>query len=213
MGEVAVGDLLIGADGQPTTVVAATEVMRDRPCFEVEFSDGEVIVADADHQWLTWDADGRIAHDAVSGSAQGWADVAALVDRRSSVGPVSRTTAELAGEPVRRRRAEPQHSHLRTARRPRPASCRSTRGCSASCSAPGIVAGSGRVVCAAQDREWVMKEFDRLGYHVRVGAAAGQFTVDGVQQAGANWGCTRDGTSRRCTCADRWSNAQPWCRG
>ncbi|MET0234412.1 MAG: replicative DNA helicase [Kibdelosporangium sp.] len=53
MAEVAVGDQLIDADGRPTTVVAATEVMRDRPCFEVEFSDGTVIVADAEHQWLT----------------------------------------------------------------------------------------------------------------------------------------------------------------
>ena len=53
MGEVAVGDYLIGADGQPTRVVAATEVMYGRPCFEVEFSDGTVIVADAEHQWLT----------------------------------------------------------------------------------------------------------------------------------------------------------------
>ncbi|MBN9109690.1 MAG: replicative DNA helicase [Pseudonocardia sp.] len=53
MGEVAVGDLLIDADGVPTRVVAATEVMAGRPCFEVEFSDGTVIVADAQHQWLT----------------------------------------------------------------------------------------------------------------------------------------------------------------
>lgn len=53
MGEVKVGDELIGADGQPTRVVAATEVMYDRPCYEVEFSDGEVIVADAQHQWRT----------------------------------------------------------------------------------------------------------------------------------------------------------------
>ncbi|WP_147105340.1 replicative DNA helicase [Pseudonocardia sulfidoxydans] len=53
MGEVAVGDLLIDADGLPTRVVAATEVMAGRPCFEVEFSDGTVIVADAQHQWLT----------------------------------------------------------------------------------------------------------------------------------------------------------------
>jgi replicative DNA helicase len=53
MGEVAVGDELIGADGKPTTVVAATDVMHDRPCYEVEFSDGTVIVADARHQWLT----------------------------------------------------------------------------------------------------------------------------------------------------------------
>ncbi len=27
--------------------------MTERPCFEVEFSDGTVIVADAEHQWLT----------------------------------------------------------------------------------------------------------------------------------------------------------------
>jgi replicative DNA helicase len=53
MGEVRVGDELIGADGHPTRVVAATEVMTDRPCFEVEFSDGSVIVADAMHQWVT----------------------------------------------------------------------------------------------------------------------------------------------------------------
>jgi replicative DNA helicase len=51
MGEVAAGDQLIGADGRPTTVVAATEVMHDRPCYEVEFGDGTRIVADAQHQW------------------------------------------------------------------------------------------------------------------------------------------------------------------
>ncbi|WP_439675910.1 replicative DNA helicase [Embleya sp. MST-111070] len=53
MGEVRVGDLLIGADGAPTRVVAATEVLNDRPCYEVEFSDGAVIVADGAHQWVT----------------------------------------------------------------------------------------------------------------------------------------------------------------
>ena len=53
MGDVAVGDWLLGADGLPTGVVAATEVMLGRPCYEVEFSDGTVIVADAEHQWPT----------------------------------------------------------------------------------------------------------------------------------------------------------------
>jgi len=53
MGEVQVGDLLIGADGKPTRVLAATDIMRERPCFEVEFNDGTVIVADAEHQWRT----------------------------------------------------------------------------------------------------------------------------------------------------------------
>lgn len=53
MGEVSVGDHLIGAGGRPTRVVAATEVMHGRPCYEIEFSDGEVVVADARHQWRT----------------------------------------------------------------------------------------------------------------------------------------------------------------
>ncbi|MDT0202456.1 replicative DNA helicase [Nocardioides sp. AE5] len=53
MGEVQVGDELYDAKGRPTKVVAATEVMHGRPCFEVEFSDGSRIVADAEHQWLT----------------------------------------------------------------------------------------------------------------------------------------------------------------
>jgi replicative DNA helicase len=53
MGGVAVGDWLIGGDGEPTQVVATTDVMLGRPCYEVEFSDGTVIVADAEHQWLT----------------------------------------------------------------------------------------------------------------------------------------------------------------
>ncbi|WP_040829179.1 replicative DNA helicase [Nocardia jiangxiensis] len=53
MGEVAVGDQLLDAHGRPTRVVAATEVLTSRPCYEVEFSDGTVIVADEEHQWLT----------------------------------------------------------------------------------------------------------------------------------------------------------------
>jgi len=53
MGEVEVGDRLIGADGKATTVIAATEVMHGRPCYEVHFSDGSVLVADEQHQWFT----------------------------------------------------------------------------------------------------------------------------------------------------------------
>jgi replicative DNA helicase len=53
MGEVRVGDRLLGADGRATTVVGATEVLTDRPCYRVTFSDGSEIVADALHQWAT----------------------------------------------------------------------------------------------------------------------------------------------------------------
>jgi replicative DNA helicase len=63
MGEVAVGDELYDAHGRPTRVVAATEVMVDRPCFEVAFSDGSVIVADAEHQWLTTPLGAPVAVD------------------------------------------------------------------------------------------------------------------------------------------------------
>ncbi|WP_326561834.1 replicative DNA helicase [Micromonospora sp. NBC_01796] len=53
MGAVREGDQLLGADGRPTVVTAAFEVMHDRPCYEVEFSDGSVVVADAEHLWKT----------------------------------------------------------------------------------------------------------------------------------------------------------------
>jgi replicative DNA helicase len=54
MAEVRVGDHLIDANGKPTQVVAATGVLHGRPCYEVEFSDGSVIIADENHQWQTW---------------------------------------------------------------------------------------------------------------------------------------------------------------
>jgi replicative DNA helicase len=53
MGVVAVGDHLLDRSGHPTRVLAATEVMTGRPCYEVHFSDGTTVVADAAHQWLT----------------------------------------------------------------------------------------------------------------------------------------------------------------
>ncbi|MGH3615460.1 MAG: replicative DNA helicase [Pseudonocardia sp.] len=85
MGEVAVDDQLLGADGRPTRVVAATDVMCGRPCFEVEFSDGTVIVADAEHEWLTSDRAARRARQ--ESGEQGGAP---------RVLPAIRTTRELA---------------------------------------------------------------------------------------------------------------------
>lgn len=51
MGDVAVGDEVLGADGAPCRVVFATEVQHGRECFAVQFSDGARIVADAEHLW------------------------------------------------------------------------------------------------------------------------------------------------------------------
>ena len=68
MGEVRLGDLLLDGNGRPTRVVAATEIMDGRPCYELTFSDGAVILADADHQWLTHTRSSRRAA-AVGGAA------------------------------------------------------------------------------------------------------------------------------------------------
>ena len=89
MGDVAVGDELLGADGQPTRVVAATEVMLGRPCCEVEFSDGTVIVADAEHQWLT---ETRASRKSAQAAAMGYNRY-----KKQRTFAAVRTTAEIAG--------------------------------------------------------------------------------------------------------------------
>jgi replicative DNA helicase len=53
MGDVRIGDRLLDAQGRPTTVTALSDVMLNRACYEVEFSDRSVIVADGSHRWLT----------------------------------------------------------------------------------------------------------------------------------------------------------------
>ncbi|MBE1487948.1 DNA segregation ATPase FtsK/SpoIIIE-like protein [Plantactinospora soyae] len=59
MGDLKVGGRVFDERGRACNIVAATPVMYGRPCFEVEFSDGTVIVADAQHQWRTTTRAGR----------------------------------------------------------------------------------------------------------------------------------------------------------
>jgi len=49
-----VGDEVFDQGGRATTVIAATEPMTNRECYEVELSDGSRFVADAQHQWITF---------------------------------------------------------------------------------------------------------------------------------------------------------------
>jgi len=53
MGEVKVGDYLIGGSGKPVMVEAVTEVMEGRSCLELEFTTGEKVVCDEQHEWVT----------------------------------------------------------------------------------------------------------------------------------------------------------------
>ncbi len=53
MGELRVGEQVFDEQGYPVTIVAATPVMLGRPCREVVFSDGQSLVADVSHGWVT----------------------------------------------------------------------------------------------------------------------------------------------------------------
>ncbi len=51
MGEISEGDYVIGDDGKPTRVVFATSPMYNHDVYEIEFDNGEIIKADAEHLW------------------------------------------------------------------------------------------------------------------------------------------------------------------
>jgi len=55
MGALTPGDELFHPDGHPTRVVAVSEVMAGRECFEVSTTDGRSVVADANHLWTVQD--------------------------------------------------------------------------------------------------------------------------------------------------------------
>jgi deoxycytidine triphosphate deaminase len=59
MGELEPGDAVFDEAGAPTIVLDVTPPMIGRPCREVTFSDGTRVVADASHQWVTIDKNGR----------------------------------------------------------------------------------------------------------------------------------------------------------
>lgn len=51
---VQVGDKVLGPGDEPRVVMAKSEVMSDRNCIMLHWSNGESVVADYDHQWLTY---------------------------------------------------------------------------------------------------------------------------------------------------------------
>ena len=59
MGELQVGDKVFDERGEVCNVIATSPIMENRPCYEITFSDGAKIVADAGHNWYV--------HDDISG--------------------------------------------------------------------------------------------------------------------------------------------------
>jgi Rad3-related DNA helicase/serine/threonine protein kinase len=54
MGDLVSGDSVFDEKGLPTRVMAAFDVMYHHTCYEVVFSDGSSIVADAEHEWASY---------------------------------------------------------------------------------------------------------------------------------------------------------------
>ena len=54
MGDLTTGDFVFDEKGHPTRVIAAFDVMHDHKCYEVNFSDGSSLIADAEHEWVSY---------------------------------------------------------------------------------------------------------------------------------------------------------------
>lgn len=91
MGDVRVGDRLLDAEGHPTTVVAATEVMTERPCYRITFSDGTTVVADAEHEWPAVATEAALATSGTHSSAPGTPVAAASATTTEMYATLDRT--------------------------------------------------------------------------------------------------------------------------
>lgn len=52
MGEIKVGDKILGRDGKVTTVNFVTPIKYNHDCYKVTFEDGETVIADKEHNWF-----------------------------------------------------------------------------------------------------------------------------------------------------------------
>lgn len=74
MEQLRTGDRVFDESGLPCNVVATTEVMLDRPCYRVTFSDGAAIECDEGHLWSATlvDAPKDVLCDLTTGAIEHW---------------------------------------------------------------------------------------------------------------------------------------------
>jgi hypothetical protein len=53
IGELTTNDIIFGSDGSQINITHLHPIEYDRPCYRVSFDNGEVIVADEQHEWFT----------------------------------------------------------------------------------------------------------------------------------------------------------------
>jgi replicative DNA helicase len=155
--------------------------MHNRPCYEVGFSGGEAIVADAEHRWVTWDRNTRKAYDDANPGLRAYpSDWPSWSSARKAVTP--RTTADIAATV----RAGDEHNHAIPATQPLAlpdADLPLDPYVLGYLLGDGDTAGSGRVACDAQDRKWLIEAFRDAGYVAREHSDDGHFGVPGIAQA------------------------------
>lgn len=83
MGELKIGDIIFDEKGYPTIVTFVTDIQYGRTCYDIIFSDGSIITADAEHQWETWTHAARKAQSRYPNRIN------------PRVGPAVRTTEEI----------------------------------------------------------------------------------------------------------------------
>lgn len=99
MGQVQPGDQVFDEQGEPCTVTYKSPVFVDHDCYEVEFDDGSVIVADGEHQWFTWDHRAwrsKQAHDSLLRRGPASNPKLGRDQSQKRSWPATRTTREIA---------------------------------------------------------------------------------------------------------------------
>ena len=65
MERIEIGDDVLDEKGDPCKVTYITEIMNNHQCYQVHFSDGNIIKCDADHIWTVWDYANKISGEYV----------------------------------------------------------------------------------------------------------------------------------------------------
>ena len=97
MGDITTNDLVYGSSGKPIRVTHAHEIMYNRPCYKVTFDNGEVIVADEDHQWYTESRSERTRNNKTTGSVKTTKEIYQTVKCSGSNEPRHRIPISLLG--------------------------------------------------------------------------------------------------------------------
>ena len=92
IGDLEVGDVVIGGDGVPTRVSYVSQIWNDHDVFEFEFDDGTSIRSDADHQWSAW-----TVHDRSGGRPPRTVTTRQIIDRFRTPGGLSMWRIPLTG--------------------------------------------------------------------------------------------------------------------